>query len=57
MERIFRPATKQSQSTLKCHFIGFAPRIKTLIVTLALWGLIPYRVAEWLIRWGGLRNG
>ena len=56
MEEITILTTKQNQSTSKRHFIGLASLIKTLIVTLALWGFIPYRLADWLIRWGGLRN-
>ena len=35
---------------------GIAARIKSMIVALALRGLLPYRVAEWLIQYGGLRN-
>lgn len=32
------------------------PRIKAAIVRLALWGLLPVRLAEWLIQRGGLRH-
>lgn len=53
---MFSPATKLGQSASKWHLGGLASRVKSLVVSLALWGLIPYRVAEWLIRWGGLRN-
>jgi len=56
MQKITSPTIKQSQATNKRHFIGLASRIKTLIVSLAVWDLIPYRVADWLIRRGGLRN-
>lgn len=31
-------------------------RAKTAIVQLALWGLLPAKVAEWIIRRGGLRD-
>jgi len=31
-------------------------RIKTSIVTLAIWGILPVPAADWLIRRGGLRN-
>jgi hypothetical protein len=34
-----------------------AARIKAVIVKLALWGLLPVTVADWLIHWGGLRDG
>ncbi|MEJ1388533.1 MAG: hypothetical protein RPU12_11550 [Candidatus Sedimenticola sp. (ex Thyasira tokunagai)] len=30
--------------------------IKAVIVTLALWGLLPVTVADWIIHWGGLRD-
>ncbi|MCK9381959.1 MAG: hypothetical protein M0P95_12975 [Sulfuritalea sp.] len=30
--------------------------IKTLIVRLALWGLLPVVLADWLIQRGGLRD-
>jgi hypothetical protein len=30
--------------------------VKALIVRLALWGVIPARLATWLIRVGGLRD-
>jgi hypothetical protein len=33
-----------------------AAAIKAAIVTLALWGLIPARLAAWLIQRGGLRD-
>lgn len=32
------------------------PRIKAAIVRLALWGVLPVAVAEWLIQRGGLRH-
>lgn len=32
------------------------PRLKAAIVLLALWGLLPVAVAEWLIQRGGLRH-
>lgn len=32
------------------------PRIKAGIVRLALWGLLPVKLAEWLIQRGGLRH-
>jgi hypothetical protein len=35
---------------------GLKQRAKRLIVTLALWGLLPFPAAEWLIRRGGLRH-
>lgn len=31
-------------------------RAKWLIVTLALWGLLPIPAADWLIQHGGLRH-
>lgn len=49
------------QATLKtskhtCNFNGLAARIKAVIVALALWGLLPVAVADWLINLGGLRD-
>jgi len=38
------------------NFIGLASRIKAVVVTLALWGLLPAKVASWLIQQGGLRD-
>jgi len=35
---------------------GLAARIKAVIVALALWGLLPVAVADWLIDLGGWRN-
>lgn len=31
-------------------------RLKAAIVRLALWGVLPVSLAEWLIRIGGLRD-
>lgn len=45
---------KTSKST--CNSTGLAARIKAVIVTLALWGLLPVAVADWLINLGGLRD-
>ena len=49
------------QATLKTskrthNFTGFAARIKAIIFALALWGLLPVAVADWLINLGGLRD-
>jgi len=38
------------------NFTGLAAPIKAAIVTLALWGLLPVAVADWLINLGGLRD-
>ena len=35
---------------------GLAARIRSVIVSLALWGLLPVTVADWLIHRGGLRD-
>jgi len=35
------------------NFPGLVARIKAAIVTLALWGLLPVAVADWLINLGG----
>lgn len=39
-----------------CNSTGLAARIKGVIVTLALWGLLPVAAADWLINLGGLRD-
>lgn len=38
------------------HHNAIATRVKALIVRLALWGILPVKFADWIIRWGGLRN-
>ncbi len=43
-----------SEST--CNSTGIASRIKAVIVTMALWGLIPVGMADWIIDQGGLRD-
>ncbi len=44
--------------TSKCtgNSTGLAARIKAAIVTLALWGLLPVSVTDWLIHLGGQRD-
>jgi len=37
-------------------YTGPTPRIKTIIISLAVWGVLPAEAAEWLIRRGGLRH-
>lgn len=39
-----------------CQHHWIRPRIKMAIVRLALWGVLPTAVAEWLIQHGGLRH-
>jgi hypothetical protein len=43
------PKTSKSNS----NSTGLTARIKAAIVTLALWGLLPVAVADWLIHLGG----
>jgi hypothetical protein len=51
----FHQATpKTSKST--CNSTGLGPRVKAAIVTLALWGLLPVVVADWIIHPGGLSD-
>ena len=38
------------------NFTGLVARIKAAIVTLALWGLLPVTMADWLINLGGQRD-
>ena len=35
---------------------GIRQRAKRLIVGMALWGLLPIKAADWIIRRGGLRD-
>ncbi len=49
------PATPRTSNKTR-KSTALAPRIKAAIVTLALWGWVPVKVAEWLIRHGGLRD-
>lgn len=46
-----KAVTKHSGRNLRIR-----PRIKAAIVRLALWGVLPVIVAEWLIQRGGLRH-
>jgi len=45
---------KTSENTR--NYTGLAACIKATIITLALWGLIPIAVADWIIHRGGLRD-
>lgn len=38
------------------NFTGLVARIKAAIFTLALWGLLPVTMADWLINLGGQRD-
>lgn len=46
------PKTSKSTS----NSTDLAARIKAAVVTLALWGLLPATVADWLIHLGGQRD-
>jgi hypothetical protein len=39
-----------------CKNNSIRPRAKAVIVRLALWGVLPVKMAEWLIRRWGLRH-
>ena len=50
---------EKTASKTKINLISsryFRQRIKRIIVWMAVWGLIPLRVAEWLIQRGGLAH-
>ena len=50
---------EKTASRTRINFINsryFRQRIKRIIVWMAVWGLIPLRVAEWLIQRGGLAH-
>jgi len=48
-------AAPQTSSSIR-NSTCLASRIKAAIVTLALWGLRPVGVTEWIIHRGGLRD-
>lgn len=39
-----------------CNHTAIRIRLKTIIVFLAIWGLIPAALALWLIQRGGMRD-
>lgn len=41
---------------LRLHRTRLRPEIKTAIAASALWGLVPVRLADWIIRRGGLSD-
>jgi len=43
-------------SICKCYFNGLTSKIKDLIITLTLWGLIPVKLADWIINLGGAND-
>ena len=50
---------EKTASKTKINLISsryFRQRIQRIIVWMAVWGLIPLRVAEWLIQHGGLAH-
>jgi len=48
--------TRAASKKLSGRNHSIRPRIKAAIVRLALWGLLPVNLAEWLIQLGGLRH-
>lgn len=51
-----RPGWHQATPTTSknyCNFTSIASRIKAVIIALALWGLLPVKVAEWINQLGG----
>jgi hypothetical protein len=51
-----KPHTNLFFPTHHCKNNSIRPRAKAVIVRLALWGVLSVKVAEWLIRRGGLRH-
>ena len=49
-------ADTSNNSTNHTAGAGIKQYAKRLIVGVALWGLLPVRMAEWLMRRGGLRH-
>ncbi len=50
----YQATSETSKST--SNSTGLAARIKAVIVILALWGLLPVTVADWIIKLGGWRD-
>lgn len=48
--------TSRAKATRKSFSDRHSTRIKSLVVWLAVWGLLPASLAEWLIKRGGLRH-
>lgn len=48
--------TPGAETTCGRDLTHLRARAKFLIVRAALWGLMPVKVADWLIRYGGLRD-
>lgn len=48
--------TRAASKNLSGRNHSIRPRLKVAIVRLALWGVLPVAVAEWLIQRGGLRH-
>ena len=45
-----------SKTDFKRNHKSLRSRIKALIVGAACWGILPVKLAEWIIRRGGLRD-
>jgi hypothetical protein len=54
-DRLASGATLKTSKHIR-NFTGLVARVKGFIVTLALWGLLPVAVADWLINLGGQRD-
>lgn len=39
-----------------CHYSPIKTRLKALIVGAACWGLLPVKLADWIICRGGMRD-
>jgi hypothetical protein len=51
-----RTGCRAAQKTTHADHTPHHLNLKAIIVNLALWGLIPARLADWLIQRGGLRH-
>ncbi len=47
---------RATPKTARVNFTATISHIKGLIVTGACWGFIPFKLADWLIQRGGLRD-
>ncbi len=41
---------------IKCHFTRFTGHLKPIVLTLAVWGWCPIRLAEWIVHCGEQNN-
>ena len=53
--RIITPDAQINQQFTHCQFKPWRSKLKAFLVTAALWGLIPFLMAGFSVKFGGLR--